>query len=265
MSRQPTLSPYWPTPSLMTSLANAGFGPLAGNGMHAVRSVLDALVRSLDYKTGSGFSTAPQIAERAGGISERWTRRCLEFLERIGLITWTRGGVIAGAPSPSHFRIIKAELVRIIELARPAHSVKTSKRRASTLERIRAARLWFTKSKKFNRVSRSQTHAELSSSPTHPKGWTSPRAASPRPLDSHSKNERKALTLMIVPCAHSQDSRSCHKCTSTNTPPAGYVYDFEICQGCNKNRQGHELMARVERSVDGTSHMFEPQLRRIIT
>lgn len=259
---QATLSPYWPTPSLMTSLANAGFGPLAGNGMHAVRSVLDALVRSLDYKTGSGFSTAPQIAERAGGISERWTRRCLEFLERIGLITWTREGVIAGAPSPSHFRIIKAELVRIIELARPAHSVKTSKRRASTLERIRAARLWFTKSKKFNRVSRSQTHAELSSSPTHPKGWTSPRGASPRPVEN-SSDQIKETTLMKIPCAHSDDARTCHKCVTLNTPPAGYVYDFSTCQGCYKSKAGHDLMVRGELAYAGTAHAFEPQLRRL--
>lgn len=260
MSSQ-TLTPYWPTPSLLTSLSNAGWGDLAGNGMHAVRSVLDALVRSLDYKTGAGFATAPQIAERAGGISERWTRRCLEFLERIGLIKWTRGGVVAGEPSPSHFRIIKTALVELVKLARPAHNVREARRRRSTIERIRAAQLWFTKSKK-RRAALARSHAELSSSPTHSKEWTSPRAASPRSVEN-SSDQSKEMTFMKVPCAHSDDARTCHKCVTMDTPPAGYVYDFSFCQACDKNQRGHELMIRVDRSLGEAPHMFEPQLRRL--
>ena len=252
------VTPYWPTPSLLTSLSNAGWGELAGNGLHAVRSVLDALARSLDYQTGSGFATAPQIADRAGGISERWTRRCLEFLERIGLITWTRGGVIDGKPAPSHFRIIKSALVKLIRLARPAQSAKEARRRRSTLERIRAAQLWFTKSKK-QKTKLAQFHAELSSSPTHSKEWTSPRAASPR--SANPIPQPQGVTMAIA-CAHAKDVRTCHKCVSLNMPPPGFEFDFSFCRTCNHAARGHELMVRVELRQDGFAHQFEPELVR---
>lgn len=253
-----SLTAYAPAPALLTSFANAGWGELAGATWQGVRSVLDALVRSLPYKSAAGFTSAPQIAARAG-LSERWVRRCLCLLEDLEIIRWSRGQVVDGQPTPSHIRINKARLVELIRLAWPAHSAKEARRRAATIDRIRAVKARYFKGKQHARV-RVSVHAELSASPTTPKGWSSPQGATPRPVDNSPAN-RKAVKMKI-PCAHAVDVRECHRCVSTDSPPAGYVFDFTTCQACNKNKAGHEVMVRVERSVDGTAHMFVPQLRR---
>lgn len=253
-----SLTAYAPAPALLTSFANAGWGELAGATWQGVRSVLDALVRSLPYKSAAGFTSAPQIAARAG-LSERWVRRCLCLLEDLEIIRWSRGQVVDGAPTPSHIRINKAKLVELIRLAWPAHSAKEARRRAATIDRIRAVKARYFKGKRGPRA-RVPVHAELSASPTTPKGWSSPQGATPHPVDNYSET-RKAIRMKI-PCAHNPDVRECHKCVSTDSPPAGYVFDFTTCQDCNYNKAGHERMVRVERSIDGTAHMFVPQLRR---
>lgn len=89
---------------LLAALEDAGWGNLAGTEFRGVRGVLAALTRTLDPKTAQGKATAWQIAERAG-YTERWTRRCLQVLEELGLIEWDRGGVVAGKPVPSRFKI----------------------------------------------------------------------------------------------------------------------------------------------------------------
>lgn len=250
-----SLTAYAPAPALLTSFANAGWGELAGATWQGVRSVLDALVRSLPYKSAAGFTTAPQIASRAG-LSERWVRRCLCLLEDLEIITWTRGAVVDGKPAPSHIRIIKARIVELIQLALPAHSAKEARRRRATLDRIAAVKARYFKGK----ARRVPARAELSASPTPPKGGNTPTPAKRRVVDNPPANRK--VTIIKASCAHSSDVRECHKCVSTNTPPRGYVFDFTTCQVCNKNEQGHELMVRGERAADGTAHWFVPQLRR---
>lgn len=253
-----SLSAYAPAPALLTSFANAGWGELSGATWQGVRSVLDALVRSLPYKAAAGFTSAPQIASRAG-LSERWVRRCLCLLEDLEIIRWSRGQVVDGQPTPSYIRINKAKLVELIRLAWPAHSAKEARRRAATIDRIRAVKARYFKGKRGPRA-RVPVHAELSASPTHPKGWSSPAGAT-RPPVNNPPSYRKVMIIKI-PCAHASDVRECHKCTTLNTPPPGYVFDFTFCLGCDKNQRGHDLIARGERSVDGFAHNFMPQLKR---
>lgn len=125
-----------PLPALVTSLARAGWGDLAGREWQGVRSVLRALVDSLPHRSGEGFVTEPQVAERAG-LSLRWTRRCMHLLEDLGVVVdWRRGGVIAGRPAPSWLRLSKRFLLALIEAARPLREAATAARRAQTLHRI---------------------------------------------------------------------------------------------------------------------------------
>lgn len=250
-----------PTPALLTSFANAGWGTLAGATWQGVRSTLDALARSLPYKSAAGFTSAPQIASRAG-LSERWVRRCLCLLEDLELITWTRGQVVDGKPQPSHIRINKTRLVELIRLALPAHSAKEARRRRETLERVRAVKACYFKGKKRLFGFSPGSRAELSASPTPYKGSRPPGAT--RPLVDNPANPREISTMRIA-CAHNADVRECHQCVSCDNPPQGYYFDRSFCLTCNKSAAGHEVMAGIERAQDGFAHMLMPQLIRVGT
>jgi len=176
------LTAYAPTDVLVSSLARSGWGDLTGREHQGMRSTLRALVDRLDYRTGEGEATVAQIADTAG-LSERWVRRCLGLLEDAGLIRWDRGGVLAGKPQPSAFRIVKSAIVAMIRGARPVLAAIRARRAQATAARL--AGLAFVRPRV--RRKRRSIHAELSADLHHPSGGGVPphqgRGTSPAPVD----------------------------------------------------------------------------------
>lgn len=167
-TKKPTA--YWPTPSLIRSLSRAGWGELGGHSMKGVRATLRALVDLLPDKTAMGSATAWQLAH-AAGQSDKWTRRCLDVLEAMDVITWSRGGIINGRPAPSFFQIVKSKLVELIHAARPKsdaarkeHQTRTDKRLAELKPGVNIFR---------GKQKRRSAHAELGASLRPPYGGTS--------------------------------------------------------------------------------------------
>ncbi len=167
-----TPSAHWPLPSLMRSLSRAGWGPLNAE-LPGVRVVLRGLSDLLDDRTGRALVTAPQLAD-VTALSEKWTRHCLNRLEELGIIRWSRGGIQAGRPVPSFIEVSKRALVELIHTAR------------ATIDEIRAARRARTHARLANvnqgaiiknetRRSRRSHHAELNTSLLSPKGDSSLR------------------------------------------------------------------------------------------
>lgn len=106
-------------PSIITSLSRAHWGVLAEQGHKAARTLLRALCDSVvDWKTGIGRATKWQIARAAGYRSQETVRTGLNLLEDLGIITWTRGGIVRGKAQPSRFKVIKTRLVELIREAR---------------------------------------------------------------------------------------------------------------------------------------------------
>lgn len=166
------ITAHAPVPSLLTSLQRAGWGDLAGREWQGVRTTLHALAARLPHRSGQGYTTAEQVAQ-AAGLSPRWVRRCLLLLEDLGVIEWTRGGVIHGEPAPSFIRIVKTTLIELIQAARPVREAADAARRAAT--RARIAGLRYVRGHR-----RRSVHAELSASPPTPEGGGSTPPASPR-------------------------------------------------------------------------------------
>lgn len=197
MSTSSTPTAWWPTPSLLRSLSRAGWGPLAGREYQGIRSTLTALANRLPDKSGEGLSTAEQISA-AAGLSERWTRRCLNVLEDLGIITWQRGGVINGSPAPSFLTIVKSRLVELISQARGLRTTVETEHRAKTRQRIKDAGLNYTirpGRKKKPARSRGSAHAELSASLSTPIGGMPPRGNShPREKDKEMRYGNLQMT-----------------------------------------------------------------------
>lgn len=171
---KPTPTAYWLTPALLRSLSRAGWGSLAGRENQGVRSVLRAVADFLPDKSAAGRVTALQIAE-AAGLSERWTRRCLNILEDLGIIEWYRGGIYNGRAEPSFMRIVKQKLADLIPAARKKRNERAEEYRRETALRIsqlRNPRFIFN-----GRKNSSSFHAELSTS-------LSPLKRSERPQES---------------------------------------------------------------------------------
>ena len=153
-----------PVPSLMASLSRAGWGDLAGREFQGVRTTLQALVYSLPYASGQGEVTEAQVAQRAG-LSLRWVRRCMHVLEDLGVIErWTRGGVVAGNPTPSYLRLSKRALVALIDAARPLKDAADAARARITRARIAGLA--------YIRRNRRSGHAALSADLPTPTGET---------------------------------------------------------------------------------------------
>lgn len=172
-------TPFWPVPSLIRSLSRAGWGDLGGHALKGVRATLRAVVDHVSDKSGIGSATAWQLAH-AAGQSEKWTRRCLGVLESMGLIEWTRGGIIDGRPQPSWFKIVKRALVDLIHAARPrsreAHAQQAAKTRARIADLPAGVTIFRKENRKQNRRS---NHAELSAILHPPKGGYSTGAKAP--------------------------------------------------------------------------------------
>lgn len=158
---------------LVGSLARAGWGELGGREWQGVRSVLRALVDLLPYRSGAGLVTAAQVAE-AAGLSPRWVRRCMCVLEDAGVITWHRGGVVAGRPQPSVVRVSKRAVVALIEAARPLREARDAARRTATLARLRELRTGYVRARGGYR--RRSAHAELSTTLPPLRGGDGPGA-----------------------------------------------------------------------------------------
>jgi predicted transcriptional regulator len=167
-----------PTRSLLTSLARAGWGDLGTREHHGTRAVLGALRDLLPFKSGAGMVTVAQIAQ-AAGYSTRWVATRLEVLEDLGVIVWSRGGVVAGTPRPSFIKVVKTALVELIHAARPMKDAADAARRIAT--RARIAHLRFVKAR-----SRRSDHVEVSADHLTLRGG----AGAPLPRVNASHDER---------------------------------------------------------------------------
>lgn len=168
------LTAHAPTRDILTSLARAGWGDLAGSEHKGTRAMLRALVDLLPYGSGEGLVTAPQIAD-ASGYSERWVRSRLVKLERLGLILWRRGGVVAGRCVPSHVRIVKGAVLALIGVARSVKDAALKARRSLTSRRVE--HLGFVMGRRRRSLIRNSVHASSPSGGslrTLPRGGASP-------------------------------------------------------------------------------------------
>lgn len=186
----------WPLPSLLGSLARAGWGELDGRANAGLRTVLHGLEVRLPRASASGLVTEAQLAD-ATGLSLRWVRRCLGVLERLGVIEWHRGGISAGKPRPSLIKVSKRVLVELIARARPEILERLARRAEATAARL-AQLPAFLPGQRRNRRS---GHAELSAA-LSPYGEERRRA--PGPAEAGPR----------VECAHGEPrgARYCALC-----------------------------------------------------
>ncbi len=187
-----SLTAHAPVPALLTSLRRAGWGDLAGREWQGVRSTLDAVAARLPHKSGQGWTTAEQVAQSAG-LSPRWVRHCMHLLEDLGVIEWSRGGVIDGTPTPSYVRIVKAVLLDLVRAARPLREAADRARRTAT--NVRIAHLRYVRGQRTRR----SAHAELSASLPTPTGEV-PTTDLPERTDD--------MRVFVPPtCEHGGDAR----------------------------------------------------------
>lgn len=171
---------YAPVPAMLTSLQRAGWGDLAGREWQGVRTTLHALASRLPHGSGQGFTTVEQVAASAG-LSRRWVARCMDLLEQLGVIEWTRGGVYKGTPRPSWVRIVKRTLLALITAARPQRTAAEQAHAAAT--RARIAHLRWVKGRP-----RRSHHVELSASPPTPRGEAPPPSLAPGRADPPTRD-----------------------------------------------------------------------------
>lgn len=226
-------SAWAPTPSLVRSLRRAGWGPLGGREWGGVRAVLDALAATLPDRSGEGLMTMPQLAERAS-LSERWTRRCMGVLEDLGVVTWSRGGVVDGRPVPSVVRIVKAVLVELIAQARPLRDAADAARRQATRARLAAA----AHLRGPDRYRRRSDHAALSASPP-----TSTREG-PAARSSDRPGDTMPRPVIPITCEHDGDAGLIKRADGTLIPR---------CPMCRRARERAERDRLVAPVIDYAS------------
>lgn len=130
------LTAHAPLSALLRSLERAGWGELHGRKFGGVRSVLRALTARLPDKSGEGLVTVFQL-QMAAGLGEKWTRVCLHKLEDLGIIRWTRGGIISGKPHASWIRVQKTRLLELIKKARHISDKRTRANNEARDKRLR--------------------------------------------------------------------------------------------------------------------------------
>jgi hypothetical protein len=167
---------------LVNGLRRAGWGDLAGADTRGVRATLQALADLLPPNMASGRVTAPQLAEVAG-YSERWTRSRLVLLEDAGVITWTRGGVVAGKPVPSLIRVHKTVLLELIKNARRLRDAMLARYRAAQRRRLEGVMNTFRRNKIPGKRA-GQPHAEVATG-LPPYGEVSRRPPAPTGRDRY--------------------------------------------------------------------------------
>lgn len=208
----------WDTPALMTSLARSGWGDLDGARLAGVRRVLVALVDLTDHRSGEATVTRAQVADTAGGLSVRWTSRCLRVLEDMGLITWSRGWLDRGRPRPGVVRICKRALARLARAARGYLERRRTERAAVLSERVASTLRWSTVPSTSWRKTKPKRNplsgrGELSS-PLLPYRELSPTKG--RSGHVPTTMTRKEPDMMW--CIHGNDPQSCEECRQASQP-----------------------------------------------
>lgn len=177
-TRRAKVSTRWTCYQLIAALAHRGWGPLR-EGIPGLVHILQAISHTVDPYTGTGYTTAPQLAD-AAYKSERWVRHCINQLDALGVIEWYPGGIKAGRPAPSFVKIVKSVLVDLIEVAQESHDKRMLERRAAFEARVRRLprRGWVRNPKAINRrkmhealamharQSRAKAQPELNAHPT---------------------------------------------------------------------------------------------------
>lgn len=150
-ARRAKVSSRWTCYQLIAALAHRGWGPLR-EGIPGLVHILQAISNTVDPYTGTGYTTAPQLAD-AAYKSERWVRHCINQLDALGVIEWYPGGIKNGAPAPSFVKIVKTALVELIEVAQESHDKRMLERRAAFEARVRRLprRGWVRNPKATNR------------------------------------------------------------------------------------------------------------------
>ncbi len=150
-TRRAKVSTRWTCYQLIAALAHRGWGPLR-EGIPGLVHILQAIAHTVDPYTGTGYTTAPQLAD-AAYKSERWVRHCINQLDALGVIEWYPGGIKAGRPAPSFVKIVKSVLVDLIEVAQESHDKRMLERRAAFEARVRRLprRGWVRNPKAVNR------------------------------------------------------------------------------------------------------------------
>jgi hypothetical protein len=153
-----------PLDVLTDRLGKAGWGDLGTPTLRGLARVLEALGSTLNRRSGAGYTTAPQLAEKTC-YTERWVRRCLTLLEQLDLIEWHRGGVQGGKPVPSWIRVSKSVLADLVHIARRKQGERLSDERRATRSRIDDLRTSYTqrpgRRQKKRRPHGGKPHAEL--------------------------------------------------------------------------------------------------------
>ena len=150
-TRRAKVSSRWTCYQLIAALAHRGWGPLR-EGIPGLVHILQAIAHTVDPYTGTGYTTAPQLAD-AAYKSERWVRHCINQLDALGVIEWYPGGIKDGRPAPSFVKLVKATLVELIEVAQESHNARMLERRAAFEARVRRLprRGWVRNPKAINR------------------------------------------------------------------------------------------------------------------
>lgn len=150
-TRRAKVSTRWTCYQLIAALAHRGWGPLR-EGIPGLVHILQAISHTVDPYTGTGYTTAPQLAD-AAYKSERWVRHCINQLDALGVIEWYPGGIKDGRPAPSFVKIVKTTLVELIEVAQESHDARMLERRAAFEARVRRLprRGWVRNPRAINR------------------------------------------------------------------------------------------------------------------
>lgn len=217
----------WPLPALLRSLRKAGWGILAGYEYQAVRGTLLGLADCLPDLSARGQATVLQI-QASAGVSERWIRRCLNVLEDLGVIEWTRGTIIAGSPTPSYFTISKRALVHLILIARDELTRRLREHKQKYLARLQQLRKQtLPRYRKENPGSR----AELSTSLTTSKEGESPFKVSDSPRKKNSKAPTTEGKMMHIPTPPKPDPAMMPKiCVHAGSPDKSIIWSCPDCR-----------------------------------
>lgn len=124
-----TATASWGLDVLVSSLARAGGGPLAGH-QRGVSVTLRALADVLPHGSADGRTIAADLA-KVGGVSERTIRAGLTVLESLGLISWQRGRKWVA----SRIRVCKRTLARWVRDARMRRTPAASDPRPAPVRR----------------------------------------------------------------------------------------------------------------------------------
>lgn len=191
-TRRAKVSSRWTCYQLIAALAHRGWGPLR-EGIPGLVHILQAIAHTVDPYTGTGYTTAPQLAD-AAYKSERWVRHCINQLDALGVIEWYPGGIKDGRPAPSFVKIVKATLVELIEVAQESHDKRMLERRLRFEAKVRRLprRGWVRNPKAINRKRMREAlvlHARQARAKAQPEASAHPTPLREGTIGSPSQNK----------------------------------------------------------------------------